>query len=191
MPMNIGSIRLQQALEASVDSTGLQSSITVGGSSSTELTVDDADIIYGFSMKSGHADNEVKWTLDTHKLSFTAGTDHDTNLTCTESVAAASATPADILDANGESITTAVTALAIYYEISALTTTGAWVMATSESTDEASKFATVKLVGHTTASAGVRSALLVPRAACASDSVTFTFSASGVRLNVVYLANTS
>tara|TARA_B100001029_G_C14974459_1_gene402191 strand:- start:413 stop:985 length:573 start_codon:yes stop_codon:yes gene_type:complete len=190
MPMNIGSIRLQQALEASVDSTGLQSSITVGGSSSTELTVDDADIIYGFSMKSGHADNEVKWTLDTHKLSFTAGTDHDTNLTCTESVGA-SGSPADILDANGESITTAVTALAIYYEISALTTTGAWVMATSESTDEASKFATVKLVGHTTASAGVRSALLVPRAACASDSVTFTFSASDVRINVVYLANTS
>ena len=68
MPMNIGSIRLQQALEASVDSTGLQSSITVGGSSSTELTVDDADIIYGFSIKSGHASNVVKWTLDTHTL---------------------------------------------------------------------------------------------------------------------------
>ena len=187
--MDISSIRLKQTLAARVASTGLQSSIPIGGSSTTALTSADADIIYGFSMTSGHADNEVKWTLDTHKLEFTSGSNHDTGLTCTETVGA-SGSPASILDANGEAIPTAALALALYYEIPSTTTTDSLVQAAGTSYIT-NVFGTVKLVGHTTSSAGSRSALIVPRTACASDYITFTFNAVGVKVNVIYLANTT
>ena len=187
--MNISSIRLKQTLAARVASTGLQSSIPIGGTASTTLTSDDADIIYGFSITSKAADSPVIWTLDTHTLKQGDG---DTPApTSTETIATSSQTAAAILDSNGAAIPTAQCALAIYYEIPTATATNNWVMATAESADEASKFGTVKLVGNTTNSAGVRSALLVPRMGCNADYVTFTFSHAEVKINVVYLANTT
>ena len=188
--MTLSGIRLKQALSARVASTGLQSSVLVGGNSSTVLNSSHADIIYGFSMTSGHADNEVKWTLDTHTLEFRSGTNHDTGLICSESVGA-SGSPADILDANGSAIPDANLALAIHYEIPSTTATDAWVQAVGTSADQANVFSTVKLVGHTGSSTGSRSALLVPRAGCNSDYITFTFQAANVKVNVVYLANTT
>tara|TARA_B100000945_G_scaffold155476_1_gene124673 strand:+ start:205 stop:768 length:564 start_codon:yes stop_codon:yes gene_type:complete len=185
--MNLSSIRLKQTLSARVASTGLQSSFAVGGTLNPTLTTTNADIAYGFSIKSNAADTPVKWTLDTHTLQQT---DADTAPTSTETIGTSSGSAASILDVNGEAIPTAACGLAIYYEIPSDTANGAWVLATASSAE----FCTVKLVG--TASdeeeqIGVRSALLVPRQACASDYITFTFSASGVKINVVYLANTT
>lgn len=194
--MDISSIRLKQSLSARIASTGLQSSIPIGGSSTTALTSVDADIIYGFSMTSGHANNSVKWTLDTHKLEFASGgSDVDTGLTCTETVGAYNAGAGEdgtaIIDANGVAIPGANLALAIYYEIPSTTATDAWVQAVGTSADQANVFSTVKLVGHTGSSTGSRSALLVPRAGCNSDYITFTFQAANVKVNVIYLANTT
>tara|TARA_Y100000593_G_C4239226_1_gene301218 strand:+ start:18 stop:581 length:564 start_codon:yes stop_codon:yes gene_type:complete len=186
--MNISSIRLKQTLAARVASTGLQSSIPIGGTASTALTSDDADIIYGFSITSGHASNAVKWTLDTHTLQQT---DANTAPTSTEAIGTSGGSAADILDADGEAVPDANLALAIYYEIPSTTTTDAWVQAVGTSADQANVFSTVKLVGHTGSSTGSRSALLVPRAGCNSDYITFTFNAVGVKINVVYLANTT
>jgi len=189
--MDISSIRLKQTLSARVASTGLQSSIPIGGSSTVSLNSADADIIYGFSMTSGHANNSVKWTLDTHKLEFASGgSDVTTGLTCTETVGAFE-DGAAMLDANGAAIPDANLALAIYYEIPADTATDGWVQAAGTSADQANVFSTVKLVGHTGSSAGVRSALLTPRAGCNFDYVTFTFSGADVKINVIYLANTT
>ena len=185
--MNISSIRLKQTLAARVASTGLQSSIPIGGTASTALTSDDADIIYGFSITSGHTNNVVKWTLDTHTLEQT---ETSTAPTSTETIGPDDS-PADILAANGEAVPDANLALAIYYEIPSTTTTDAWVQAVGTSADQANVFSTVKLVGHTGSSTGSRSALLVPRAGCNSDYITFTFNAVGVKINVVYLANTT
>tara|TARA_R110002110_G_scaffold414630_1_gene645319 strand:- start:721 stop:1308 length:588 start_codon:yes stop_codon:yes gene_type:complete len=194
--MDISSIRLKQTLAARVASTGLQSSIPIGGTASTALTSDDADIIYGFSMTSGHANNQVTWTLDTHKLEFgSAVATAATGLTCTETVGAfvdgVGGGGTAIIDANATAIPTAQCALAIYYEIQATTATNSWVQAVGVSADEVNKFSTVKLVGNTTNSAGARSALLVPRMGCNADYIQFTFNAVGVKINVVYLANTT
>jgi hypothetical protein len=183
--MTLSGIRLKQSLSARVASTGLQSSILVGGSTSASLNSSHADIIYGFSLKSGHANNEVKWSLKEHTLEQLEAS---TAPTCTESVGA-TGTPASILDADGNSISNAVTALAIYYEIPADVTTGSFVKATST----ADQFSTIKLVGNTSDSA-VRSVLMSCRTACGTDSVTFTFGGTdgaGVKVNVVYLANTT
>ena len=196
--MNISSIRLKQTLSARVASTGIQSSIPIGGSSTTALTPVNADIAYGFSMTSGHVNNLVKWTLDTHKLEFGDPAVADsTGLTCTESIADYSATPGadgdSIVDANGEAIPTAQCAVAIYYEIPADTATDNWVQASALSADATSKFCNVKLIGNvaTAEQSGVRSMLVVSRQSCASDYVTFTFNAVGVKINVIYLANTT
>ena len=185
--MTLSGIRLKQSLSARVASTGLQSSILVGGSSSATLNSSHADIIYGFSLKSGHASNQVRWSLKEHTLEQLEAS---TAPTCTESVGA-TGTPASILDADGNSISNAVTALAIYYEIPADVTTGSFVKATST----AEQFSTIKLVGNTSDSA-VRSVLMSCRTACDSDTVTFTFggvdgAGAGVKVNVVYLANTT
>jgi len=185
--MDISSIKLKQTLSARVASTGLQSSIPIGGSTTTALTSADADIIYGFSITSGHVDNEVEWKLDTHTLEQTEAS---TAPTSTKTIGPDNS-PASILDSNGVAIPTAQCALAIYYEIPATTATNNWVMATATSADEANKFGTVKLVGNTTNSAGGRSALLVPRMGCNADLVTFTFSHADVKINVIYLANTT
>ena len=195
--MDISSIRLKQTLAARIASTGLQSSIPIGGSSTTALTSVDADIIYGFSMTSGHANNQVTWTLDTHKLEFSSGggSDADTGLTCTETVGAyvdgVGGGGTAIIDANGVAIPGANLALAIYYEIPSTTATDAWVQCTGTSADQANVFSTVKLVGHTGSSTGSRSAFLVPRAGCNSDRIQFSFNAVGVKVNVIYLANTT
>ena len=192
--MNLSSIRLKQTLSARVASTGLQSSFAVGGTLNPTLTTTNADIAYGFSMKSGHANNSVKWTLDSHKLEFSSGgADVNTGLTCTETVGAYNASAGEdgtaIVDVNGDAIPSAECGLAIYYEIPSDTANGAWVKAAASSEE----FSTVKLVGTASVEEeqiGVRSALLVPRQNCVSDYITFTFSASGVRINVVYLAKT-
>ena len=183
--MDLSSIRLKQTLSARVASTGLQSSFAVGGTLNPTLTTTNADIAYGFSIKSGAGTNSVKWTLDTHTLENTGS---GTAPTSTETLGSGSG--AAMLDVNGEAIPTAACGLAIYYEIPSDTANGAWVLATASSAE----FCTVKLVGTASVEEeqiGVRSALLVPRQACASDYITFTFSASGVKINVVYLANTT
>ena len=185
--MDISSIRLKQTLSARVASTGLQSSIPIGGSSTTALTSVDADIMYGFSITSCHASNTVKWTLDTHTLEQT---ESSTAPTSTKTIGASSS-PADILDANGSAIPDANLALAIYYEIPSTTATDGWVQAVGTSADQANVFSTVKLVGHTGSSTGSRSAFLVPRAGCNSDRIQFSFNAVGVKVNVIYLANTT
>ena len=179
--MVISSIRLKQTLSARVASTGIQSAIPIGGSSTTALTTTNADIAYGFSMTSGSGVNVVTWTLNTHTLSVTGG---GTDPTCTEDLAGA------VLDANGDAIPAAACAVAIYYEIPSDTAEDAWVMATANSAE----FGTIKLIGTGETheeQIGVRSALLVPRQACASKEVVFTFSTDGVQINVVYLANTT
>ena len=183
--MTLSGIRLKQSLSARVASSGLQSSILVGGNTSATLNSSHADIIYGFSLKSGHASNQVRWSLKEHTLEQLEAS---TAPICTQSVGA-TGSPADILDADGNSISDAVTALAIYYEIPADVTTGSFVKATSS----ADQFSTIKLVGNTSDSA-VRSVLMSCRTACGTDTVTFTFGGTdgaGVKVNVVYLANTT
>ena len=182
--MTISSIRLKQTLSARVSSTGLQSSFPIGGTLNPTLTTTNADIAYGFSIKSGADTNSVKWTLDTHTLQSTGS---GTAPTSTETLGSGSG--AAMLDINGEDIPSAECGLAIYYEIPSDTANGASVTATASSAE----FCTVKLVGTASVEEeqiGVRSALLVPRQNCVSDYITFTFSASGVRINVVYLAKT-
>ena len=182
--MNLSAIELAQTLTAEVESVGIQDSHSVGGTLDTTLTSTNADIIYGFSIKSGHADNSVTWTLDTHTLKQT---DANTAPISTETIAASGVSAASILDVNGEAISTAACAVAIYYETSV---DSAWVMATANSAE----FGTIKLIGTGETheeQIGVRSALLVPRQDCASKEVVFTFSTDGVKINVVYLANTT
>ena len=184
--MVISSIRLKQTLSARVTSSGLQSSFAIGGTLSPTLTTTNADIAYGFSIKSNAADSPVKWTLDTHTLQQT---DTDTAPTSTETIGTSTGSAASIPDVNGETIPSAECALAIYYEIPSDTANGAWVKAAASSEE----FSTVKLVGTGSVEAeqiGVRSALLAPRQNCVSDFITFTFSASDVKINVVYLAKT-
>ena len=182
--MVISSIRLKQTLSARVTSSGIQSSFAIGGTLSPSLTTTNADIAYGFSIKSGASTNSVKWTLDTHTLQST-GT--GTAPTSTETLGSVSG--AAIPDVNSEDIPSAECALAIYYEIPSDTANGAWVTATANSAE----FGTIKLIGTGSVEAeqtGVRSALLAPRQNCVSDYITFTFSASDVKINVVYLAKT-
>lgn len=183
--MVISSIRLRQSLSARIASSGLQSSFAVGGTLNPTLTPTNADIAYGFSIKSGHASNSVKWTLDAHTLQQT---DANTAPTGTETIAAAApVAAASILDVNGEAIPAAACAVAIYYETSV---DSAWVMATANSAE----FGTIKLIGTGETheeQIGVRSALLVPRQDCTSKEVVFTFSTDGIQINVVYLANTT
>lgn len=182
--MVISSIRLRQSLSARIASSGLQSSFAVGGTLNPTLTATNADIAYGFSIKSGHVDNSVKWTLDTHTLQQTEGS---TAPTSTETIAASGVSAASISDVNGDAIPAAACAVAIYYETSV---DSAWVMATANSAE----FGTIKLIGTGETheeQIGVRSALLVPRQDCASKEVVFTFSTNGVQINVVYLANTT
>ena len=83
--------------------------------------------------------------------------------------------------------------MAIYYEIPADTATNNWVQALSYSADETSKFGTVKLVGNVDAAeqSGVRSMLVVSRQSCAADYVVLDFSHADVKINVIYLANTT
>ena len=177
--MTLSGLRLSQQISANVTGTGITQRVLVGGTNTVNLTTTNANIVYGFTIKSGANSNNIKWELDNHTLEEQGS---GTAVTCTEEVPTSG--EGSILDAVGSSITAAGTAVAIYYEIPGNTANGKQVTATAND----SQFGTVRLTGD---ASNVKSALIIPRLACAGKYINFTFSDSALEVKVVYLAKTA
>ena len=182
--MTLSSINLSQQISANVASSGIQSSIPVGGTNTISLTTTDADIIYGFTLTSGNTGNSVMWHLDTAELELSSGGSSGTGLISSIPVGANSS-PERIVDTVGAQVSNTVAKIiAIYYETAA--DNDGDVIITTSGTDAVKLGGTFTLDGE----AGVaRSALFVPRFATASDNkVTFTWTATTDVIKVICLA---
>ena len=167
-------------ISARVSSTGLQRNIKVGGSNSVSLTSTEADIIYGFSMKSGHADNKVTLNLATSTLKHYDGS-ANTTITCSESIGAHGGSGDTILDATGTAVSgTVTTIVALYYEVPAgnedpIVVTGS------------ANMGSITLYAHSTDS-NARSVLFTPRAAASGTTVVFDFAGADDIIKVFCIA---
>ena len=180
--MTLSSINLSQQISANVASSGIQSSILVGGTNTTSIASTDADIIYGFTLTSGHTGNDVKWNLAASTLEYGAGGTADDDLISTSPVGLSTYGKL-ILDATGAEGPTATTIVAIYYETAAANDGD--ITITTGGTSATKLGGTFVLDGDEGVS---RSALLVPRFASAGTYVNFTWTATTDVIKVICLA---
>ena len=171
MAQTLSSINLSHQISANVGSTGLQSSIPVGGTNTYTIPSTVADVIHSFSIKFAASDDTAKWNVDTGIIT----TNDDTNVVISGGSQASDNTS---VDAAGVAIPTVTKIVAIYYETPAQSS---WVLATG--TD--AEVGTVKLSGDNT---NIKSALIVPYNKTASG-IDVDFTCGGATtINVVYLA---
>ena len=171
MAQSLTSLSLVQQLSAKVGSTsGIQSSIPVGGTNSYSLSSTDADIIYSFQITFGSSDDQVTWMLSSGSVSQTSG----------GSDAVIKGAGSTTFDAAGTALPSMTKAVAIYYEVPS--TNSSWVRANG-SNDETGD---IKLLNG-----AARSAMLVPQYTIqGSDSIGFTCSGAAT-ITVVCLAKSS
>jgi len=174
--MTLSSINLVQQLSANVASSGIQSSIPVGGTNTTTVTSSTADIVYGFTMKSGNAANKVTLNLATSTLKHYDGSANET-ITCSESIGAHGGSGDTILDATGTAVSgTVANIVALYYEVPS--GNGDAIVVTGSASMGSITF------GATNAS----SALFIPQAAASGTTVVFDFGGDDDTIKVLCLA---
>ena len=182
--MALTSLNLVQQLSANLTSTGVKGNIPIGGTNTTVLSTEDADYMYEFVIESGHADNEVTWTLTTNQLTSSgSGTAPFVSQTL----------GATIRDANGDAVPAPDAAdddkvVAIYYETEAANT--GQVSIISNPNALGGDFTFNSGVGTTAGVRVPRSALVVPRWEAASGTVKFNFTAAGDKIKVIFLGKT-
>ena len=169
--MTLNSINLRQVISASISSSGIQSSTTVGGSNTYSVPSTVVDVAHSFSIKFAASDDTAKWNVDTGIIT----TNDDTNVVIS---GGSQANDNSSVDATGVAIPTVTKIAAIYYETPAQ---ASWVLATGTDTE----VGTVKLSGDGT---NIKSALIVPYNKTAS-SIDVDFTCGGATtIKVVYLA---
>tara|TARA_R100000388_G_scaffold94308_2_gene81098 strand:- start:105 stop:644 length:540 start_codon:yes stop_codon:yes gene_type:complete len=179
--MTLTNLTVLQQLSANLTSTGIKGNIPVGGTNNTDLTSDDADYMYEFVIESAHADNQITWNLATNQLTSTgSGTAPYVSQTLATT----------IRDANGDAVHTAGSGddrvVAIYYETEAASEGEIAIAGPAE-------FGTITFKSGDGTTTGVqvpRSALIIPRWAQATGTVTFDFTHAGNKIKVVFLGKT-
>ena len=168
MAQSLTSLTLVQQLSAKVGSTsGIQSSIPVGGTNSYSLASTDADIIYSFQITFGSSDDQVTWILSSGSVSQTSG----------GSDAVIKGAGSTTFDAAGTALPTMDKIVAIYYEVPAANSNFVRANGSNDETGD------IKLLNG-----AARSAMLVPQYTIqGSDSIVFTCSGAAT-ITVVCLA---
>mgnify|MGYP003122666884 CR=1 FL=1 len=168
MAQSLTSLTLVQQLSAKVGSTsGIQSSIPVGGTNAYSLSSTDADIIYSFQITFGSNDDQVSWVLSNGSVTQTSG----------GSDAVIKGAGSTTFDAAGTALPSMTKVVSIYYEVPS--TNSQWVRANGPN-DETGD---IKLLNG-----AARSALLVPQYTIqGSESVVFTCGGAAT-ITVVCLA---
>ena len=169
MAQTLTNLSLVQTISATVDTgvtTGLTTTLNVGGTNTIPITTTDVDIIYSFKITFDSSDDVVTWTLGSGAVTQTTG-----------SGAIIKGAGSITYDVAGTAIPSLSHTQAIYYEVPA--TNSQWVRANG-STDE---------IGDLKFESGAaRSALLVPRRYHTGNE-TIAFSCGGAaNITVVCLA---
>tara|TARA_R110002050_G_scaffold6871_3_gene27677 strand:- start:4937 stop:5515 length:579 start_codon:yes stop_codon:yes gene_type:complete len=172
----------------SMQGTNVQNDIRIGRSLTQSLSATYADILYSVKFTSTATGDVLNWDLDLHKFSA-ASSDNLTALDRTghtfTGYSSNGGAPGTPTDAVGDTIPTATSLVALFYETDAANTS----TITIASSDN--KFGDVILGGGSgtgVTGAHTRSALFMPRADPSNVDITLTFAASGDALTVMVLA---
>ena len=180
--MALTNLTLSQQLSANLTSTGIKGNIPVGGTNNLDITAEDADYLYEFVIKAGHADNQISWNLATNQLSDTgSGTDAYVSLPMAATIRDANGEAVHVPDAQGDD-----RVVAIYYETDAANTGSVTIAGPAQ-------FGSITLNSSEGTTSGVRvprSALFIPRWESATGTITFDFSVAGDKVKVIFLGKT-
>tara|TARA_R100001463_G_scaffold131616_1_gene191762 strand:- start:1924 stop:2481 length:558 start_codon:yes stop_codon:yes gene_type:complete len=182
--MDLSFISIKQQLSANLEAEGIQSTISVGGvhdvkgDNGITLTSATADVIYTLKLKSMHASNAATLNLKTNYLTDTGGQTGSSKLHTSQPVAdnAIGADGDDVGSSNSK-------AIALYFQTDKDNTGDVQVAGNVDYLPDL----TFK---GTNSDKTVRSALLnIQQATSGTEPVlTFTFTAIGDKLEVIYLA---
>ena len=180
--MALTNLTLSQQLSANLTSTGIKGNIPVGGTNNLDITAEDADYLYEFVIKAGHADNQISWNLATNQLSDTgSGTDAYVSKSMAATIRDANGEAVQVTDASGDD-----RVVAIYYETDAANTGSVTIAGPAQ-------FGSITLNSSEGTTSGVRvprSALFIPRWESATGTITFDFSVAGDKVKVIFLGKT-
>lgn len=180
--MALTNLTLSQQLSANLTSTGIKGNIPVGGTNNLDITAEDADYLYEFVIKAGHADNQISWNLATNQLSDTgSGTDAYVSQPMAATIRDANGEAVHVPDAQGDD-----RVVAIYYETDAANTGSVTIAGPAQ-------FGSITLNSSEGTTSGVRvprSALFIPRWESATGTITFDFSVAGDKVKVIFLGKT-
>lgn len=180
--MALTNLTLSQQLSANLTSTGIKGNIPVGGTNNLDITAEDADYLYEFVIKAGHADNQISWNLATNQLSDTgSGTDAYVSQPMAATIRDANGEAVHVPDASGDD-----RVVAIYYETDAANTGSVTIAGPAQ-------FGSITLNSSEGTTSGVRvprSALFIPRWESATGTITFDFSVAGDKVKVIFLGKT-
>ena len=180
--MALTNLTLSQQLSANLTSTGIKGNIPVGGTNNLDITAEDADYLYEFVIKAGHADNQISWNLATNQLSDTgSGTAAYVSQPMAATIRDANGEAVHVPDAQGDD-----RVVAIYYETDAANTGSVTIAGPAQ-------FGSITLNSSEGTTSGVRvprSALFIPRWESATGTITFDFSVAGDKVKVIFLGKT-
>ena len=170
MAQTLTNLSLVQTISATVDTgvtTGLTTTLNVGGTNTIPITTTDVDIIYSFKITFGSSDDQVTWALNTGAVTQTSGGSDAV-------IKGAGSTTYDIA---GNALPSLSKTVAIYYEVPA--SNSQWIRANGSDDDTGD----IKFLNG-----AARSALLVPHyTTSGSETVVFTCGGAAT-ITVVCLA---
>ena len=180
--MALTNLTILQQLSANLTSTGIKGNIPVGGTNNLDITAEDADYLYEFVIRAGHADNQISWNLGTNQLSDTgSGTDAYVSQPMGATIRDANGDAVHVPNAQGDD-----RVVAIYYETEAANTGIVTIAGPAQ-------FGSITLNSSEGTTSGVRvprSALFIPRWESATGTITFDFSVVGDKVKVIFLGKT-